>query len=306
MPSHRPSYTAVKISKGILFLAQNPTTKELLPKGAAEWTERLLIAAGIVKRWELAMMRKVWFRNFAALVERHTMPGQSLHMALRKRFFDDEVRGAIGSGATQVLVVGAGFDTLCARLAIDCPAVTFIEVDQPGTHAAKKANVEVIGAARGNLRFLGVDLATTSLDEALAHLGCWDRGKMSVVVAEGVLMYLGEDAVSRFFKAVQRSTGDGSRLLFTYLHADESGRVQAGKLSFMTKIPLMVIGEPWRWGVKEGEIGDFVERHGFHLVMAPERCDLHRRYLESAGRSDAPKAGIEFVAVAEKRPTCPP
>ena len=122
MPSHRPSYTAIKISKGILILAQDPSAKDLLPKGAAQWTERLLIAAGIVKRWELSMMRQVWFRNFAAFIERHTMPGQSVYLALRKRFFDDEVRDAIGSGATQVLAIGAGFDTLCARLAGEHPA----------------------------------------------------------------------------------------------------------------------------------------------------------------------------------------
>jgi methyltransferase (TIGR00027 family) len=302
MSRHRPSYTAIKVSKGTLFLAQDPVAKDLLPKGAAEWTERLLVAAGIVRPWELSLMRQEWFRKLAAFAERHTMPGQSLYMALRKRFFDDEVRDAIANGAPQVLVVGAGFDTLCARLAPEHPDVIFVEIDQPGTHAVKKAHVETIGAARRNLHFSGVDLATTSLDEVLSRLEYWDEAKPAVVVAEGVLMYLGEDPVSRFLEAIEHNTISGSRLLFTYLRADKKGKIQAGKLSFMTKIPLMMIGEPWRWGVKEGELEEFMQRHGFELDHSPDRCDLRRRYLESTGLGDLPKFGIEFVAIAHRLP----
>jgi methyltransferase (TIGR00027 family) len=300
MPSS--SYTAIKISKGVLFLAQDPIAKDLLPEGAAQWTERLLVAVGIVKPWELALMRQAWFRKFAAAAERRTMPGQSLYMALRKRFFHDEVKDAIVSGATQVLVVGAGFDTLCTRLAPEYPAAAFVEVDRPGTHAAKKAGVEAIGAVCPNLHFLGVDLAKTSLDEVLDLLEYWDKKKTTVVVAEGVLMYLEESAVSRFLEAVENNTIAGSRLLFSYLRADDKGRIRAGKLSFMTKIPLMMVGEVWRWGVKEGELEELARRHGFELDPSPDRCDLHRRYLESAGQGDIPEFTVEFVAVANRLP----
>jgi O-methyltransferase involved in polyketide biosynthesis len=149
---------------------------------------------------------------------------------------------------------------------------------------------------------LGVDLATTRLDDVLSQLEYWDKEKTAVVVAEGVLMYLEEHAVSRFLEDVENNTVAGSRLLLSYLRADDKGRIQAGKLSFMTKVPLMMIGEPWRWGVREGELEELVRRHGFELDNSRDRCDLRRRYLESTGISDVPEFDVEFVAVANRLP----
>jgi methyltransferase (TIGR00027 family) len=232
-------------------------------------------------------------------MERHTMDGASLHVVLRKRFMDDETRRAIREGARQVLVVGAGFDTLSVRLAAQFPEVNFVEVDQPDTHEVKRRGIDALGDLRPNLKLLGVDLGSTRLEEALSSVDAWQRRAKSVVIAEGVLMYLTESAVTTFLTAVHSMTGAGSRLLFTYMRTDDKGRIYGGKLAFLTRLSLKMIGEPWRWGVREGGLEDFLSERGFHLVD-PERCDLKSRYLEPAGLAERPLGDVEFVAIAEK------
>jgi methyltransferase (TIGR00027 family) len=292
----------VKIGKGIVFLAQDPKLASLLPEGAIEYSERLMTRVGLLRPWELSLFRRSGFQKLAAFVERHTMSGASLHAALRKRFMDDETRAAISSGAKQVLVAGAGFDTLSARLTTQFPEVTFVEVDRPGTHKVKREGIESLGDLRPNFHLLGVDLASTSLEEALSSVDDWKRDAASVVLAEGVLMYLEESAVSTFLSAVHSLTGVGSRLLFTYMRVDERGRIYSGKLPFLTRISLKLIGEPWRWGIRKGTLQEFMSRHGFVLDVSPERCDFRRRYLEPAGLADQPLGDIEHVAIGEKKP----
>jgi methyltransferase (TIGR00027 family) len=291
----------VKIGKGQLLLAQDPQIARFLPEGSVGLSERLMTAVGLFKDWERSLYQSAWFQRFTASMERHTMPGATLHVALRKRFMDDEARAAIRDGAKQVLVVGAGFDTLALRLAVQFPDVHFVELDQPGTHEVKRRGVEALGAHHSNFQLLGVDLASQSLEEVLASVGAWQRDRESVVIAEGVLMYLDETAVSAFLDAVHSFTGTGSRLLFTYMRRDETGRIYGGRLGSITRLSLKMIGEPWRWGVGEGMLPDFLSKRGFQLE-AQERCDLRSRYLEPAGLADRPLGDMERVAIARTSP----
>jgi methyltransferase (TIGR00027 family) len=284
----------------MLVLAQDPQLASLLPDGVVAYSERLMTRVGLLKPWERSLIQKPWFKKFSDFMERHIMAGASVHFAARKRFMDDETRAAIQNGAKQVLVVGAGFDTLSARLSAQFREVNFIEVDQPATHEVKKRGIEALGDLRPNFKLLGVDLNTTDLEEVLSSGETWQRDAVSVVIAEGVLMYLSDSAVSTFLAAVHALMGAGSRLLFTYMRLDEKGRVHGGKGASITRLSLKLIGEPWLWGVGEGGLEDFLSERGFCLV-APERCDLKSRYLEPAGLADRPLGDVERVAIAEKK-----
>lgn len=57
--------------------------------------------------------------------------GQILWFGVRKRFIADAVDAAIADGASQLLVVGAGFDPLAALVARRHPHVTCVELDAP-------------------------------------------------------------------------------------------------------------------------------------------------------------------------------
>jgi hypothetical protein len=118
------SRTAVKVARFVPWLDRQPWLAPLLPKGAATSTERLLLQAGLLKPWMLRLLGAPWYGRLLTSIEKRTVPSQSLIIGLRKRFIDDETRAALAGGSRQVLVVGAGLDTLCWRLAPEHPDVT--------------------------------------------------------------------------------------------------------------------------------------------------------------------------------------
>jgi methyltransferase (TIGR00027 family) len=301
MRTHRASRTAVKVGRFMAVLARQPRLAPLLPKGAAESMERLMLHTGLMKPWMLRLYGARWYSRLITSIERMTVPGQVLCVGLRKRFMDDETRAALAEGKRQVLIVGAGLDTLSWRLAREYPDVTFVELDHPASQAMKREALEGLGPLPPNLHLVGVDLARTPMEEGLSRIPVWRKDVPSVVIAEAVLMYLEEVHVAAFLEALRRCTGPGSRLLCTCFRWEVDGRPTAGTgTRRLISDSLRLAGEPLLWLVRSGELGPFLARHGFRQDATPERVELHRRYLEPAGLSDVPVSLFEFPVVADK------
>ena len=302
MPRNKPSMTARKVASDFLFNVEDPEIARFAPVDSIQATYDVLESAGRLKPWMVALIKAPWYQKLGRSLAERMAPGQMLHMVLRKRFFDDEVRQALDEGVRQVLVVGGGYDTLCLRLAARYPGVTFLELDHPPTHREKARAVEAMRADSPNLHLQGVDLGEQALAEVLNESPVWDTSSASVVVAEGVLMYLGLDEVESFLAAVRASTGPRSRLLFTYLYEVDLRRVFKGWLGASLGYFLQVVGEPFRWAVTEEGIEPLLAANDFRVVGDEARFDLKQRYLEPVNKADQPLSRLERVVVAEPIP----
>src|SRR5258706_13933 len=109
-----PSSTAILIAAATVFLARDARVSDLVPSGAAEWCARCLEVLPGLKAVET--LSRPGLRWAARLAERATVPGLLLHFMLRKRWIEEVVRSALAEGYEQVVVMGAGFDTLALRL----------------------------------------------------------------------------------------------------------------------------------------------------------------------------------------------
>lgn len=299
MPRKKPSLTARKVASDFLFVVEDPEIAKVAPPGSIEATYELLETAGLLKPWMVSLIKAPWYQRFGRAIEKPILAGQMLHLVLRKRFLDDEVRQAIAAGATQVLVVGGGFDTLCLRLAGDYPQVTFLELDHPPTHRVKAEAVEAMGASKANLHLQGVDLSERRLADFLRESSVWIDSAVSAVVAEGVLMYLSEEDVVAFLAGVRSSVAPGSRLLITYILDGALSGKSLGWLGSVLTVFLKVAGEPFRWGVSGEGIETFLRAQGCEVMGEAERFDLKRRYLDGEGMSDRDVARLERVVAAE-------
>ncbi len=234
MKSGRVSKTALKVALITVVLADRTDWGEPLPEGSGPLAEQLLLAADqpMYRGGMLALTRSApgrWMTDRA----RHAYTA----LARRRSFMDQQVREAIEAGATQVLVLGAGFDTLCLRLAPAHPGVRFVEIDHPATAAAKARGIEAVGAP-DKLQHVPVDLGATPLREVLGELAGWDPEALTVVVAEGLLMYLTQDQIRALFGHIAASTGPGSRVAISHLR-------DLGQFNAFTHWSLRLVGEPW-------------------------------------------------------------
>jgi methyltransferase (TIGR00027 family) len=267
----RPSATALLIAAATVFLSRDPELGLLVPSGAAMWC-RLFLKDPLVKTLLHPALR--WL---VRLAERATVPGLMLHFMLRKRWIEEAVREGLAQGCREVVVIGAGFDTLCLRLAGEFPQARFIEVDHPATQRRKR---EAVGEAVRNLRFVAADLAREKV---------YTPAKDSVVVIEGLLMYLTDNEVARLFEGVKRCR----RIVFTAMDAP----------AFRNATPLVsrllaAWREPFRSSLRPGEAPAFVERFGFRLRSVTGDEDLRKRYLD--GRRDRALAQGEIILVADR------
>ena len=293
MKSGRPSTTAIKIARGLYSLARVEPYGSLLPEGTEATSQAILRASGHLKPWMERFYERPAYQTMLGWSE-SASPGTTLHMVLRKRVIDDQVHQAVDSGARQLLVLGAGFDTLATRLALKQPQLLAVEIDHPDTHTAKHRGVEGAGLKRPNLRLLGVDLGERGLDEVLAELPDWEPDAPTVVVAEGLLMYLDEEDVRRLLRTLREHTGPDSRFVFSTLEEREG--VVGPDLGWMIRSSLAAVGEGLRWGVRQGTLAAFLAEEGWQLE-GPEALDLRALYLKPAG-IEQPLADDERVTVA--------
>ena len=142
-------------------------------------------------------------------------PSMELWVALRTRFIDDCVLRAIDGGTRQVVILGAGLDTRAARLAR--PGVRFFEVDQPATQAEKRERLSRLeGYPLDSATFVPCDFETDDFLERLGSAG-YDADSPSLLVWEGVIYYLAEEAARSTLRRIATELDTSSVLVFDYL-----------------------------------------------------------------------------------------
>jgi methyltransferase (TIGR00027 family) len=285
MRKDTPSRTARKVALNIVTLGSRRGMDKVLPAGIVDATGDLLVASGAVGARGVRFSRsRLAVCIYLALD--WMMPGQFEAFAHRKAFCERQVRKGIKAGATQVLVLGAGYDTLGWRLAPECPNVKFFEIDHPATARLKARGIGVMGP-RENHHLIAEDLGERNLVDVLRTASTWDVSAPSVVVAEGLLMYLPPHAVGVLLEQCAAVSGCGSRMVFTYVGKRGDGRPDAGPWTWLVLRLLTAAGESWLWSMEPDKIEAFLGRH--HWRIAPRQ-------------SAAPvKHGVEYFGMALKQ-----
>ena len=276
MKRGRVSQTALKVAHNLVTLSAKDDWAQRLPSDLAEMSERLLQASeqpGFGPRMMRASKGPWMIRAYR--LQDFLMPGQFEAFGYRKIFVQNQVAAAIEQGARQVLFTGAGFDTLCLRLAPQHPNVQFIELDHPATSAAKAKGIALEGQPT-NMIQIAADLGERPLSKVLSEDGRWDTSLRCVLVAEGLFQYLTDEEVRGLLVEAAACTSPGSRFVFT--HAKPGYRKL---VTFLTGL----IAEPWKSAVKSEDLPEYVEGTGWRIISDVDTDEAH---------------GVERYAVAER------
>ena len=136
---------------------------------------------------------------------------------------------------------------------------------------------------RRNLHLLAEDLAERPLTDVLNGTQDWDSSRQTVIIAEGLVMYLPPDAVSDLFRQCAAIAGPESRMAFSYIPMGADGRPDAGKSTGLMLWLQKLTGEPWLWSIAPDELGEFLDGTGWRLTDV------------------SPKRGVEFYVVAARQ-----
>lgn len=296
MKDNQVSATALRVLQGLVYSATRPSTAHLVsPEAKAIATRILQESPGGAQRLK-NLSGPV--RRFLPLLEHLMLPGISLHYALRKRWLEEQARQAIVLGVEQIINLGAGMDSLLLRLSQDYPELTCIEIDHPASQQAKRAALqeEPMG---NNLEFLSVDFSKESLAERLPQAKRFDANKKSLVICEGVLVYLLEDDVRLMLRSIHELMGPGTQFLFTFLATESPTDRQTYGPLLHTYLRLASEELKFQIPARADALQDFLSQENFDFETLAIGPELVKRYGVQGYKG--PIHDLEVMASARAR-----
>lgn len=291
MKPDKPSNTALIVAAGLQLVQPAAATASVMPDEAIKRGAALMRVA---HPRMASLLRQSWFGTVCRALERATLSGITLHFALRKRILREHARQAIAEGCRQVVVLGAGFDTLCVELLAGHPQLTCIEIDHPATQRVKRGATWDTGQG---VHYIGADLAQQRLADVLAAHAAFHAQVPTLFVAEGLLMYVPLDAVAALFAQMAACAPD-SRVAFTWLEPQADGQPNFRQRSALVDFWLKLRGEPFLSGMARTELGSFLAGAGYALQDIGDSVDLLGPGARAAlGSKGLPLAG-EYIGLA--------
>jgi methyltransferase (TIGR00027 family) len=197
----------------------------------------------------------------------------------RVRYFDDFVKKMIEQGIEQLVIFGAGYDSRAYRIKEMKGRVKVFEVDHPGTQSFKVEKIkEILGTIPEHVVFVPVDFETETFREKLFSKG-YNPSLKTLFIMEGLLMYITPNSVAETLSFIAENSGQGSAVIFDYF--PESVVDGTSKLKIAQDIRNFAIqqGEPLQFGIKDGELDEFLSNFGFSNIQKITSEEYKKAYF---------------------------
>jgi methyltransferase (TIGR00027 family) len=262
-----------------------------------DYLARRFISPGL-RLTALAKVPRLW--RLTRAVSERLIPGAYWYEIARTKLMDDLLLEEVEGGASQVAIMGAGYDSRAYRFAERLRGVRVFEVDHPVTSRLKLARlVRIFGAVPGHVSLVQVDFGREDLAAPMAAHG-YATEEPTFLIWSGVTPYLTEDAVDSVLGYVAAHGSPHTSIVFDYVYREMlDGSVEYfGAPELLARVEKT--GEPLRFGISEGAIGRFLADRGLELVSDFPRDQLADRYLLG---SDGRIAGrpYEFGGIVHAR-----
>lgn len=200
-------------------------------------------------------------------------PGYDEFITARKVMIKYKIKNAIKQqNVEQVVFLGAGFDPRGFLSANKYPEVEFFEIDRGATRdlklgALRRLNLvnEEYNYANNDFKYvklsknfslLDTDLSKISIFDALVSAS-FDRNKRTLLIAEGLSMYLTEHEIKQLLSQIKRCFNAESEMLISFFPPVGTGK-------FMKKL-LASNKEKYVFSLAPKHVISFVQSQGYFL-----------------------------------------
>lgn len=294
------SATAYIIATGLAKLAEMPRWKKYFSEDVLS-EESVSLNRVFMRQGRDSLVKRLIYvlppRLMIGLMDRLYVPGMTQHYLFRKRWIERHLSAGLDRGVRQVILLGAGLDTLALRTAKRWPAAHFLELDLSTTQLAKLAILQREGyALPGNCCFKAADLSKMSLAAALSTDSHFEVAAPTMVILEGVLMYLTESEVKRLFSELGRLFTGSLHIVYGALAAPDRDR---DPLRRFTRFLLERGVEGTKWNCPPSAMPGFMERLGFRIVEHISYKALQRRYRSVTEIAQVPEHDEDYYLVVK-------
>ena len=221
--------------------------------------------------------------------------GMRAFIAARSHFAEGALAAGVAArGVRQLVVLGAGLDTLAYRHALG-DGLRVFEVDHPATQAWKRRRLGEAGIpVPSDLVFAPVDFERAGLLDGLTAAG-FDPQQRSFFIWLGVVPYLTEAAVVSTLAVIAGVPG-GAEVVFDY--ADPPSALSQPQLALHEARAARVaaLGEPWLSYFEATSLHPRLRALGFVTVEDLGPRDLAARYWRGAASRTPERGGHVLLA----------
>jgi methyltransferase (TIGR00027 family) len=135
----------------------------------------------------------------------------------RAAWAEKALQTAVSIGASQHMVVAAGYDTFAYRQPSWAKTLSIFEFDHPSMSEDKQKRVQYLSDEKpDNLVFVPIDLTAESLDEKLRSCRTYDKSATSFYSLLGISYYLSKNDFKVLLQNISSSIRNGSAVAFDY------------------------------------------------------------------------------------------
>jgi methyltransferase (TIGR00027 family) len=215
-------------------------------------------------------------------------PGMYEFMIARTAFFDRIVAEALQDNAAQVVFLGAGYDSRPYRFRHLIRDTRIFELDTRPTQERKKELLRQAGiAVPEQLTFVPIDFAADDLKDALVQAGFTPQQR-TVYIWEGVTYYLSAAVVDGMLSFIRENSAQRSSLAFDYASLSRQALDDGSVQQLRDHMRSAYASEPTRFGIRAGELEEFLAQRGYEIVEHLTPAEMERKYLV---RRDGSPAG---------------
>jgi methyltransferase (TIGR00027 family) len=287
------SFTAETMALQRAFESHRPSGSRLFSDPYADaflrpWMRWLAAASGV------PVLRTAAIRLFDA----KTGPGPRPSAIIRTRVIDDALVDTVNRYPdSQVIILGAGFDTRAYRLSALARARVF-ELDHPATQHAKRAVINRLGLSSDHVTHAPINFEHDDLYDVLTNAGI-DPDSPIVVLWEGVTNYLSAHAVDATLATIRRlSRNPSAALIVTYIDIRALDDPSPFPEAHRWVKAVRDAGEPWTFGLHPQSVSLFFRERGYQVRSDLSAKDAGRQLFRDLHRTEQ-GSGLYRVVVAD-------
>ena len=207
------------------------------------------------------------------------IPGMYEYITARTTYFDFIVEKALRENISQLVVLGAGYDTRAYRFKDLIKDTKIFELD---IHTTQQHKIKLLQQNNipvpEQLTFVPINFNKETLEDVLFKAG-YNKEKKNFFVWEGVTYYLAPKAVDDTLNFIKSTSSVGSTVCFDYSSHWPEMLEAYGVKKLIETMKNDYSGEKTRFAVERGKIESFFTDRGYEICDHLTAEEMERKYL---------------------------
>lgn len=205
-------------------------------------------------------LQKKWVRKIAFFSDEALLPGDLMHILMRKFYLNKMMEELTDIGYEQLIVLGSGFDHLAVRYS--SAGLKCFEIDAPKMTYLKQELIKKFNYDSENLAVIAASLSKDSLQTILSNEKDMDLRLKTVIIAEGFFDYITPPDTKRILKDIVEYFENDVMLLSTVFALDELSLFR----KFVFKTGVRMAGEQLQLHCSFSDFSSLLKKSGFDIT----------------------------------------